>query len=298
MQKIDLLVILGPTASGKTKLAVNLAEKLNGEIISADSRQVYRHMDIGTGKDLDDYGNTPYHLIDIVEPGVRYNIKNYKEDFDSVYKEIVSRNKLPILCGGSGLYIQAALSNLNYSFVPTDDDFRKELDQKSKQELKKQFEALDHAFIEKFDNSSVKRIKRALEIHHYLKDNPLYQKASGNMNYKIYGIDISREERRKKIEERLDFRLSNGMIEEVVALRDSGVSDDDLIYYGLEYKWITLYLQNELDYETMRERLLVGIHQFAKRQMTFFRSMEKKGFEIHWAKDEQLSKTILQNHRK
>lgn len=280
--KTDLIVILGPTASGKTKLAVELAKKLNGEIISADSRQVYRKMDIGTGKDLDEYGAIPYHLIDIVDPGTRYNIKDYKEDFDRAYKDIKSRNKFPILCGGSGLYIQAALSNLNYSFVPTNLDFRKKLDQKSNDELKTQFEALDKAFRKKFDSSSIKRIKRALEIHEHLKDHPLYQKASEKINYKIYGIDISREERRKKIELRLDQRLDSGMIEEVKMLRNSGVSDEDLIYYGLEYKWITLYLQGELDRKTMRERLLVGIHQFAKRQMTFFRSMEKKGFDIEW----------------
>lgn len=291
MQKTDLLVILGPTASGKTKLAVELAKKLNGEIISADSRQVYKKMDLGTGKDLEEYGEIPYHLIDIVEPGIRYNIKDYKQDFDRAYEDIRSRGKFPILCGGSGLYIQAALSNLEYSFIPTNDSIRNELDQKSKEELKEQFQLLDRAFLEKFDSSSVKRIKRALEIHHYLKDNPDYQKSSEKIRFKIYGIDISREERRKKIEERLDNRLANGMIDEVEGLRKSGVSDEDLIYYGLEYKWITKYLQGELDLETMRKRLLVGIHQFAKRQMTFFRSMEKKGFVIEWSDFDSLLKT-------
>ncbi|MEZ4936286.1 MAG: tRNA (adenosine(37)-N6)-dimethylallyltransferase MiaA [Crocinitomicaceae bacterium] len=296
MPKIDLLVILGPTASGKTKLAVELAKKMNGEIISADSRQVYKKMDIGTGKDLKEYANIPYHLIDIVDPGVRYNIKDYKEDFEEAYEDIKSKGKFPILCGGSGLYIQAALSNLEYSFVPTDEDYRKKLDQKSVEELKEQFKLLDRAFLEKLDFSSVKRIKRALEIHSYLKDNPLYQMPKNKIKYKIYGIDLSREERRKRIEERLDTRLANGMIEEVDGLRKSGVSDEDLLYYGLEYKWITMYLNEEIDKETMRKRLLVAIQQFAKRQMTFFRSMEKKGFEIEWGDFDSLLKTEFKDY--
>ncbi|MCB0476793.1 MAG: tRNA (adenosine(37)-N6)-dimethylallyltransferase MiaA [Crocinitomicaceae bacterium] len=288
MPKTDLLVILGPTASGKTKLAVAMAQQLNGEIISADSRQIYKGMDIGTGKDLEEYGSIPYHLIDNEEPGVRYNIKQYRQDFDRVYKDITSRGKYPILCGGSGLYIQAALSKMEYSFVPTNEDFRRELDHQSEEELKKQFQLLDRTFLEKFDSSSVKRIKRALEIHTYLKQNPLYQFPENDIQFKIYGIEVSREDRRKKIEQRLNTRLENGLIEEVIALRKKGISDEDLIYYGLEYKWVTLYLNGELDLDTMRKRLLVAIQQFAKRQMTFFRSMEKKDFKIEWGTYEDL----------
>lgn len=288
MKKINLLVILGPTASGKTKLAVEIAKRINGEIISGDSRQVYKKMDIGTGKDLEEYGDIPYHLINIVEPGTKYNIKDFKEDFNKVFLDIQSRGKFPILCGGSGLYLQSALRPLDYSYVPTNNELRSKLIQKSEDELRSDFNKIGADLKKYFDSSSLKRIQRAIEISEYLKENEIEKIDQPQINPLILGVDISREERRKKIEIRLDQRLEKGMIEEVKELRASGISDEDLIYYGLEYKWITLYLKGEIDKKTMKERLLVAIQQFSKRQMTFFRSMEKKGIEIEWGKKNDL----------
>jgi tRNA dimethylallyltransferase len=299
MQKqnnLPLIVILGPTASGKTKLAVNVASKLNGEIISADSRQVYRGMNIGTGKDYEEYlpafkqnhdwpaGIEGVHLIDIVEAGESYNVAFFQRDFQKAYQDIFSRNKTPILCGGTGMYIESVLRNYEDTQVPISQGFRDELSLKTGAELISIFQG--KYFQENADISTRKRLIRAMEIGKWKLENVDLKKEVFNLflniNKIVFGINIPVEIRRKRITKRLHDRLNNGMIEEVKYLLESGISAEKLIFYGLEYKFITEYLIGELSFDEMTKRLEIAIHQFAKRQMTFFRSMERKGIKINW----------------
>lgn len=284
---LPLIVVLGPTASGKTHLATHLAHQLNGEIISADSRQVYRDMNIGTGKDLEEYRIDnqliPYHLIDILEAGEQYNIHQFQQDFQKAFKDILSRNKPAILCGGSGMYLEAVLKGFEFTAVPINENFREELLQKPTEELLKEFHKNPSEFTQKADISTRKRLIRAIEISKFLSKNPDYKIPKQTIpNSIFFGLNPETEIRRISITKRLHERLQNGMIEEVKALIDSGISPDKLIFYGLEYKFITQYLTGELEYETMVERLNVAIHQFAKRQMTYFRKMERDGLKINW----------------
>jgi len=281
----NLITILGTTACGKTKLATALAYELNSEIISADSRQVYRGMDIGTGKDLEDYTingkQIPYHLIDIVEAGTKYNVYEFQKDFTNVYNEITSRNITPILCGGSGLYLEAVIKGYNMPDVPANETLREELKNKSLEELidilKKYKNVRNNS-----DTDTPKRAIRAIEIAKFIQENRLATTNSPQINSLIIGIDIDREYRRNLITKRLKDRLENGMIEEIKGLMDRGIPAEDLIYYGLEYKFVTLYLTNQLSYNEMFNQLEIAIHQFAKRQATWFRGMERRGFTIHW----------------
>jgi tRNA dimethylallyltransferase len=285
LNNYQLITILGPTASGKTNLAAALAYKLDSEIISADSRQVYRSMDIGTGKDLSDYvvkgKQISYHLIDICNAGEKYNVYEYQHDFHKAYLELINKGKLPILCGGTGLYIEAVLKGFKLLSVPENKELRKSLEDKSLDELTV---ILSHygSLHNTTDMDSAKRILRAIEIADYtLKKNPEYQEFRP-INSLIIGIDLNREIRRQLITQRLKSRLENGMIEEVKFLLDSGIAPEDLIYYGLEYKFVTLYLTGELTFKEMFDQLEIAIHQFAKRQMTWFRGMERRGFTIKW----------------
>ena len=284
--KAEILpVIIGPTASGKTNLAVNLAKACNGEILSADSRQVYREMNIGTGKDLEEYTVNdvliPYHLIDICEPGDKYNINIYFKDFVRSLADIRSRTKLPILCGGSGLYVQTALEGNELSSVPVNNNLRQQLNKLGKKELQDHFDLIAPNLQEKLDKTSTKRIIRAIEIDYFLQSNPIPVLDKPNINPVLFGIDISRNERRDKISRRLKERLENGMIEEVQKLQQK-ISNEDIKYYGLEYLFVTEYLEKKYDFNELFRRLEVAIHQFSKRQMTWFRKMEKDGYTIHW----------------
>ena len=278
-------VIVGPTASGKTHLAVNLAKELNGEIISADSRQVYQKMDIGTGKDLDEYSingvNIPYHLINICKAGDKYNINLFFHDFVKAFRKIKSNNNTPILCGGSGLYLQTALEGNELSAIPVNSTLRDQLKLNSKHELQVLFEELSDDLKNKLDSNSNKRAIRALEIGEFLKKNPYPQFNKPTFTPIIFGIDIPREQRRKRISLRLKDRLENGMIEEVESLLSS-TSAQDLKYYGLEYLYVVEYLEKKYTYEELFQKLEIAIHQFSKRQMTWFRKMEKEGYKINW----------------
>ena len=309
-------MILGPTASGKTKLAVNIASKINGEIISADSRQVYRGMNIGTGKDYKEYlpffkqnqdwlaGIEGVHLIDIVEAGDSYNVAFFQRDFQKAYQDIISRNKIPILCGGTGMYIEAVLRNYEDTQVPIIQDFRSELSLKTDEELEKIFQKKYALVNQNADISTRKRLIRAIEIGEFRarevggrrsafeiqdsrfeKQNRTVDRSEphgGPFRTQNFGISISVEIRRERITKRLHDRLENGLIEEVKSLLESGISAEKLIFYGLEYKFITEYLVGDLSYDEMTKRLEIAIHQYAKRQMTFFRSMERKGIKINW----------------
>ena len=285
-----MITILGPTASGKTDLATHLAARLNAEIISADSRQVYRGMDIGTGKDLADYmvdGHVvPYHLIDICEPGTKYNLFRYQQDFLDCYEDIRSRGALPILCGGTGLYIEAVLKGYSLSPVPQNPELRAKLEEKSLEELTHLLVDLkekNHSVMHnKTDVDSCQRAIRAIEIETYNLTKPTEERQCPPIDSLIIGVDIDREERRRKITKRLKERLKAGMIDEVDGLLKRGIPADDLIYYGLEYKFVTEYLIGKLSYDEMFRQLKIAIHQFAKRQMTWFRGMERRGFTIHW----------------
>ena len=286
----QMITILGPTASGKTPVAARLAAEIGGEIISADSRQVYRRMDIGTGKDLADYNvdgrQIPYHLIDICEPGTKYNLFEYQQDFFDVYEDIRSRGAVPILCGGTGLYIEAVLKGYKLSPVPQNQQLRDELEGKSLEELTQMLSELKQKNGSNMHNTtdvdSCQRAIRAIEIETYNLQNPMPKRELPPVDSLIIGIDIDRELRREKISRRLKTRLDEGMVDEVKALLDEGISADDLIYYGLEYKFLTEYLTDKLSYDEMFERLEIAILQFAKRQMTWFRGMERRGFTIHW----------------
>ena len=281
-----MITILGPTASGKTPVAARLAAEIGGEIISADSRQVYRRMDIGTGKDLEDYGSVPYHLIDICEPGTKYNLFEYQQDFYDVYQQIQSRGAVPILCGGTGLYIEAVLKGYHLSPVPQNQALRDSLEGKSLHELSQMLADLKAKTGSNMHNTtdvdSCQRAIRAIEIETYNLEHPTPRRELPPVDSIIIGIDIDRELRREKITRRLKTRLDHGMVEEVRALLDEGIPAEDLIYYGLEYKFLTEYLTGQLSYDEMFQRLEIAIHQFAKRQMTWFRGMERRGFKIHW----------------
>ena len=281
-----MITILGPTASGKTPVAARLAAEIGGEIISADSRQVYRRMDIGTGKDLEDYGSVPYHLIDICEPGTKYNLFEYQQDFYDVYQQIRSRGAVPILCGGTGLYIEAVLKGYHLSPVPQNQALRDSLEGKSLDELSQMLADLKSKTGSNMHNTtdvdSCQRAIRAIEIETYNLEHPTPRRELPPVDSIIIGIDIDRELRREKITRRLKARLDHGMVEEVRALLDEGIPAEDLIYYGLEYKFLTEYLTGQLSYDEMFQRLEIAIHQFAKRQMTWFRGMERRGFKIHW----------------
>lgn len=291
--EIDLICVLGPTASGKTRYAVQLARRINSlmsdrclgasvaEIISADSRQVYRGMDIGTGKDLNEYEEIPYHLMDIVDAGSKYNIFEYQRDFEKAYKDIIDRGGIPILCGGSGLYIEAATCGYSLPEVPPDPQLRAELEQKSDEELIAQLSSLKPLH-NTTDYDTRKRLIRALEIAIYEAEHPVQRTSFLPKNTYYIGTLVSREVRNAKIDKRLDARLEEGMVEEIRSLLDIPIPAEDLIYYGLEYKFVTLYLTGELTYDQMRTQLATAIHQFAKRQMTWFRGMERKGITIHW----------------
>lgn len=279
-----LYVITGPTASGKTSKAVALAKAINAEIISADSRQIYRGMDIGTGKDLEEYGDIPYHLIDICNAGYRYNLFEYIRDYKSAYDNIKARGKNIILCGGTGLYIESILKGIELPPVPENTELRKELANKSLTELTeilRQMKTLHNVT----DVDNCKRAIRAIEIQQYYHDNPELQiKTTPHplKNALVIGIEIDRENRRNKISQRLRQRLNSGMVEEIRSLIDNGISPDDLIYYGLEYKYVTQYVIGQISYDEMFSLLEIAIHQFAKRQMTWFRGMERRGTTIHW----------------
>ncbi len=281
----DLITILGPTASGKTPLAAALAYKLDTEIISGDSRQIYRRMDLGTGKDLADYtvdGHpVPYHLIDIVEPGYKYNVFEYQHDFLNAYREVKEKGKLPILCGGTGMYLESVLKGYKLLPVPENPELRASLADKSLEELTQLLSAYKKLH-NSTDVDTVKRAIRAIEIKEYYRQQPPEYRDFPQINSLIVGVDIDRELRREKISRRLKQRLDEGMVDEVRALLDSGITPEDLIYYGLEYKYLTLYATGELSYEEMFHQLETAIHQFAKRQMTWFRGMERRGFTIHW----------------
>ena len=294
MQK--MITILGPTASGKTPVAARLAAEIGGEIISADSRQVYRRMDIGTGKDLADYvvrnqesgvsRQISYHLIDIREPGTKYNLFEYQQDFFDAYEAIQSRGAIPILCGGTGLYIEAVLKGYHLSPVPQNQALRDSLEDKSLAELTQMLTDLKAKTGSNMHNTtdvdSCQRAIRAIEIETYNIEHPTPRRELPPVDSIIIGIDIDRELRREKITRRLKARLEEGMVEEVKALLDEGIPADDLIYYGLEYKFVTEYLTGKITYDEMFTRLEIAIHQFAKRQMTWFRGMERRGFKIHW----------------
>ena len=281
-----MVTILGPTASGKTPLAAALAHEVGGEIISADSRQVYRRMDIGTGKDLADYQDVPYHLIDICEPGTKYNLFQYQQDFLDAYNNIIGRGKQPILCGGTGLYIEAVLKGYELSPVPQNPELRQRLEGKSLDELTEMLRELKakngSVMHNTTDVDSCQRAIRAIEIEEYNLQTPTPKRVLPPIDSLIIGVDIDREERRKKISRRLKARLEEGMIDEVKGLLSEGIAADDLIYYGLEYKFVTGYVTGKISYDEMYTRLEIAIHQFAKRQMTWFRGMERRGFTIHW----------------
>ena len=281
-----MITILGPTASGKTPVAAHLAAEIGGEIISADSRQVYRRMDIGTGKDLADYGKIPYHLIDICEPGTKYNLFEYQQDFFDAYQDIQRRGAVPILCGGTGLYIEAVLKGYKLSPVPQNPVLRSSLEGKSLDELTKmlvELKARNGSHMHnKTDVDSCQRAIRAIEIETYNLEHPMPRRELPPVDSLIIGIDIDRELRRQKITRRLKARLDEGMIDEVKRLLDEGIPAEDLIYYGLEYKFVTEYLTGKSSYDEMFQRLEIAIHQFAKRQMTWFRGMERRGFKINW----------------
>jgi tRNA dimethylallyltransferase len=292
MQK--MITILGPTASGKTPLAAALAQQIGGEIISADSRQVYRRMDIGTGKDLADYRlvvdgcavDIPYHLIDICEPGTKYNLFQYQQDFFDAYQDIRSRGVVPVLCGGTGLYIEAVLKGYKLSPVPQNPELRARLEGKTLAELTEMLTDLKAqtgtVMHNKTDVDSCQRAIRAIEIETYNLEHPVPRRELPPVESLIIGVNIDREARREKITRRLKARLEEGMIDEVRGLIAEGIPADDLIYYGLEYKFVTEYVVGKTTYDEMFTRLEIAIHQFAKRQMTWFRGMERRGFEIHW----------------
>jgi tRNA dimethylallyltransferase len=285
MEKYDLVVITGPTASGKTAIAARLALRIGGEVVSADSRQVYRSMDIGTGKDLNDYivdgTSVSYHLIDIVDPGYKYNVFEYQRDFLTVYNDLKRRRVFPVVCGGSGMYVDSIISGYRLIEVPPDPDLRSELEKRSMEELTdmlRTYKELHNIT----DIDSKKRAIRAIEIETYYKKDENRFTSLPEIRSLVIGVKYDRESRRERISRRLRERLAGGMVDEVKSLLDRGVASELLIYYGLEYKYITLYLIGKIGYDEMFRCLETGIHRFAKRQMTWFRGMERKGVNIHW----------------
>lgn len=281
----ELTAIIGPTACGKTGFAANLALATGAEILSGDSRQVYRGMDIGTGKDIADYTvngqAVPYHLIDIAEPGEKYNVYRFQNDFATAYDDIISRGRRAILCGGSGLYVEAVLKNYNLLSVPPNPALRAELEPMPMEELAKRLSEYQQLHnVTDLDNR--RRAIRAIEIADYLSQHPEETGPTEGIRSTVIGLSIPRDLRRERITSRLRARLREGMVEEIRGLMESGVPAEDLIYYGLEYKYVTLYCTGQMDYSTMVDQLEIAIHQFAKRQMTWFRGMERRGIEIHW----------------
>ena len=283
--KFDMVTILGSTASGKTEIAVNLALKLGGEVISADSRQIYRKMDLGTGKDIAEYRvngvDVPYHLIDIAEAGYQYNVFEFQRDFLKVYQTVKEKGNFPVMCGGSGMYLEAILKGYRLVQVPVNDSRREELQLLSLEALKeilKKYKSINN----KSDTENKKRAIRAIEIEEYCSAHPLIDLSFPDINSLIVGIKFDRESRRRRITARLKQRIDNGMIDEVRDLLDGDIKPEDLTYYGLEYKYVTLYITGQLNYDEMFNSLNTAIHQFAKRQMTWFRKMEREGFEIRW----------------
>ncbi|MCF2506057.1 tRNA (adenosine(37)-N6)-dimethylallyltransferase MiaA [Dyadobacter sp. CY107] len=289
---VPLLVILGPTASGKTHLAVKVAAMIGGEIISADSRQVYRDMDIGTGKDLAEYESDgkkiPYHLIDIRDAGEQYNVNEFQRDFESVYKLVTGNVNVPVLCGGTGFYILSLLKGHAYASVPVSERLRAELENVPKESLLTRFESYDTAYQRIADTSTRKRLIRAIEISEFLTHHAGAETFTERQPYRyiVFGLNPAVEVRRERISRRLRTRLESGLVEEVKGLLARGLTAEQLIYYGLEYKWITLFLTGALQYEEMVTHLETEIHRFAKRQMTFFRKMEKDGIDIQWLDSE------------
>ena len=286
------MVILGPTASGKTRLAVEVARVMSGEIISADSRQVYRGMDIGTGKDLHEYKgqgfDVPYHLIDILPAGEKYNLNEFLRDTEKACNDIISREKLPIVCGGTGLYIHALLMGYGSTSIPVNDELRSRLNELEKEDLMIWFNDINHFIDIPFDTSTRKRLIRSIEICEYLAlfpDQVESVKHRRKFDAVVFGLNPSVELRRDRISKRLEQRLNEGLIEEVRGLLDSGLNSEQLIYYGLEYKYVTNYLTGILTFDEMKVKLETEIHRFAKRQMTFFRKMERDGIDIHWLDD-------------
>lgn len=297
LMELEIIAITGPTACGKTRLAVEAARLLNGEIISADSRQIYRRMDLGTGKDLDEYGEIPYHLIDICEPGTKYNLHRYLKDFNNALSDIQNRGKRVVVCGGTGLYLESALRGLKMPDVPEDKDLRAALEGKSLEELTvilSGYKQLHNTT----DIDTAKRAIRAIEIEKYYLEHPDEAAASKKetakpLNARIYALDIPRELRRQRITQRLRDRLDSGMLPEVRNLLDEGIPAEDLIYYGLEYKYLTLHLIGEISYEEMFRLLEIEIHKFAKRQMTWLRGMERRGMKLIWIPYDSPAEAIL-----
>ena len=283
-RRASLIAIVGATATGKTRRAVDVATATGGEIISADSRQVYRRMDIGTGKDLEEYGDVAVHLVDVCEPGDKYNLHRFLRDYRESLAEIRSRGVMPVVCGGSGMYVEAALNGLKLPEVPRNDRLREELGDKSLAELTEILGAMK-SLHNTTDVDTVDRALRAIEIHHYYLQHPDEEygsKSDPEKDALIIGIEIDREMRRKRIDDRLMARFRSGMTEEVERLLAEGVPSENLIYYGLEYKWLTLYVIGQITREEMESGLRTAIHQFAKRQMTWFRGMERRGHTINW----------------
>ena len=295
----DLITVLGPTASGKTRFAVLLADRLGAEIISGDSRQVYRRMDLGTGKDLDDYRigdrSVPYHLIDIVEPGTKYNVFEYQRDFLEAYNDIHRRGRKAVLCGGTGLYIESVLRAYRLSPVPQNPELRERLADKSLEELTALL-ATYKSLHNTTDVDTAQRAIRAIEIEEYYRQTPLDRRPFPKIESLTLGVDVSREVRRERISQRLRKRLDEGMCGEVERLLAEGIKPEDLIYYGLEYKYVTLYVTGQITFDEMAQQLEIAIHQFAKRQMTWFRGMERRGTPILWIRlGEDLDETLRLN---
>jgi tRNA dimethylallyltransferase len=290
-----VIVLLGPTASGKTALSVDLAKALNGEIISADSRQVYKGMDIGTGKDLQLYSNVPYHLINICEAGEKYNLSRFQSDFEIVTNLILDKKKTAVLCGGTGLYLQAVIQGFDNVEIPADEILINQLDELSERELLEKYNLFKNK-PENVDLSTRKRQIRAIEKAIYLTNNPqlIVEKKHRKFKFAIFGLNPDVEIRRKNISLRLNERLANGLIEEVQGLLNKGLSHEILQYYGLEYKYVSLFLLGELTKKEMEIKLETEIHRYAKRQMTFFRSMESKGIKINWLPDELTQEAKVQ----